>query len=1079
MAYIIPCFGVEPIASVRWGRLWYNSLFTAQSRKGQSVRKSFSQIFIDHPRLAWVIAIIIALCGGFSLVNMPVAEYPNVTPVTITVSTSYTGASASVLNESVGTVIEDQINGVDDIWYYKSNCNDKGLYNCYCVFRPGTQSNIALVNVQNAVKRAEPKLPTEVIQNGITVKKSPEDRMVMYMFMTDGREMDLMDLSNFVEKQVADAIARMDGVALVESGGRTYAMRIWLDPVKLAGLNISIAEIKSAIESQNIQAAAGTVGGEYANKYLSFKLNVKGRLKTKEEFENIIVRTNPETGAQVLVKDVARVELGCRGYTVRSRFNENPAVWLSVFKAPEANAVATAKRVKAEVDKWIARMPPGVVGVLADDTTAFTLVFLKETFKTLGIALVLVVLITYFFLQDWRATLIPSIAIPIALLGTFAFLYPAGCTLNVLTMFGLILVIGSLVDDAIVVVENTQSLMVREGLSAREATSKSMTQITSAIIATTLVTLACYLPLAFYSGMVGMMFVQFAVTMCIALCLSTVVALVLSPVLCAYLLKAPSGKGRALFLPFNWSLDRSRRVYLWFVRLLVRRGLVTAILFGGVAFGLWNLAKRVPTAFLPKEDRGYVMVRCRLPEGQTLERTIAVIDELHDRVKNIPGVQSVSSTCGRSSLWGSGENLADALVRLEHWDLRNDPEKKIDRVMEKIKKATEDLYAGQFVFLQPPAIKGLGGSSGVGFNLCAISGQTPQELLAAADGMVEKLAASPLVKSAVHGFTAATPQLELKLDRRKAESFGLTPKLVFQTLQNKLASYYVNDFNLKGGVYEVKLQNDPDRRGSINDVLDIRIPAPDGEAVPLSSIGEVVYTAGSRETMSYNKMLAAWVDVTPEPGVPSSKIMDLIMSTKLPKDYAVEWGPVALQEKENDGKLLWLMAAAMLFAYLFLVAQYESWNIPVSVMLSVLVALTGAFLGLWLTSTALSIYAQLGCVMLIGLSAKNAILMVEFARQERRAGKSVFEAATRGADLRFRAVMMTAWSFIFGVLPLVFADGAGASAMRSIGICTCSGMLAATFVGILFVPSLYALLQRVREFVKGAEKPCVPAAVNS
>ena len=1043
------------------------------------MRKSFSQVFIDHPRLAWVIAIIVALCGGFSLVNMPVAEYPNVTPVTITVSTTYTGASAAVLNESVGTVIEDQINGVDDIWYYKSNCNDKGLYNCYCVFRPGTKSNIALVNVQNAVKRAEPKLPSEVTQNGITVKKNPEDRMVMYMFMTDGREMDLMDLSNFVERQIADAIARMDGVALVETGGRSYAMRIWLDPVRLSGLNVSIAEIKSAIESQNIQAAAGTVGGEYANKYLSFKLNVKGRLKTKEEFENIIVRTNPETGAQVLVKDIARVELGCRGYTIRSRFNENPAVSLSVYKAPEANAVATAKRVKEEVDKWIARMPPGVVGVLADDTTAFTLVFLKETFKTLVIALLLVVLITYLFLQDWRATLIPSIAIPIALLGTFAFLYPLGCTLNVLTMFGLILVIGSLVDDAIVVVENTQSLMMREGLSAREATSKSMGQITSAIIATTLVTLACYLPLAFYSGMVGMMFVQFAITMCIALCLSTMVALVLSPVLCAYLLKPPREKRSLLFQPFNWSLNGARFVYLGFVRFLVRRGFITVLLFGGIAFSLWRLTGLVPAAFLPKEDRGYVMARCRLPEGQSLERTIAVIDEFHERVKAIPGVQSISSTCGRSSLWGSGENLADALVRLEHWDLRKTPEKRIDHVMDRIANATKDLYAGQFVFLQPPAIKGLGGSSGVGFNLCAISGQTPQELLETANALVADLQASPLVKSAVHGFTASTPQLELKLDRRKAESFGLTPKVVFQTLQNKLASYYVNDFNLKGGVYEVKLQNDPDRRSSINDVLDIRIPAPDGEAVPLSSIGEVVYTVGSRETMSYNKMLAAWVDVTPAPGVPSSKVMNLIMDTKLPPDYAVEWGPVALQEKANEGKLLWLMMAAMLFAYLFLVAQYESWNIPVSVMLSVLVALTGAFLGLWLTGTALSIYAQLGCVMLIGLSAKNAILMVEFARQERRAGRTVTEAATRGAELRFRAVMMTAWSFIFGVMPLVFARGAGAAAMRAIGICTCSGMLAATFVGILFVPPLYALFQRMREFVRGEERPCTPSAASS
>ena len=1028
--------------------------------------KSISQVFIDHPRLAWVVSIVIALCGTICLFRTPVAEYPNITPVTITVSTTYTGASAEVVNESVGMVIEDQINAVDDIWYYKSNANAKGAYNCYCVFRPGTPSNIALVNVQNAVKRAEPKLPTEVTQSGIVVRKSPEDRMVMYMFMTDGREMDLMELSNFVEKQVADDLARMDGVALVSSGGRTYAMRIWLDPVRLAGLNVSIAEIKDAIESQNVQAAAGTVGGEYANKYLSFKLNVKGRLKTKEEFENIVIRTNPETGAQVLVKDVARVELGCKGYTVRSRFNENPAVWLEVYKAPEANAVATAERVKKEVDKWIARMPPGVVGVLADDSTAFTKVFLKETFNTLIVALVLVVLITYLFLQDWRATLIPSLAIPISLLGTFAVLQPIGFTLNVLTMFGLILVIGSLVDDAIVVVENTQSLMQREGLSAKEAASKSMTQITGAIIATTLVTLACYLPLAFYSGMVGMMYVQFAVTMCVALCISTVVALVLSPVLCAYLLKPPREKPRRIFAPFNWLLDTSRRGYLSFVRFLVRQGLLTLALFAGTAGLLWWTTGKVPTAFLPKEDRGYISVYCRLPEGQTLDRTIAVIDELHECVKGIPGVQSFSSTCGRNGLWGNGENIAGALVRLEHWDKRTTPETQIDAVMDRLKEITDDLYAAEFRFTQPAAIKGLGGSSGVGFNLCTLAGQSPQELLEAADGLVAYLASNRLVKAAVHGFTAATPQLELKLDRAKAELLGLTPKVIFQTLQNKLASYYVNDFNIKGGVYEVKLQNDPDYRSSISDVLDIRIPASQGKAVPLSSIGSLEYSAGPRETMSYNKMLAAWCDVTPADGVSSSEIMDLVQNAPLPKDFAVEWGPVALQEKENEGQLLWLMAMAMLFAYLFLVAQYESWSVPVSVMLSVLFALTGAFLGLWATHTALSVYAQLGCVMLIGLAAKNAILMVEFSKSERERGLTVQESAERGADLRFRAVMMTAWSFIFGVLPLVFAKGAGAGAMQAIGICTCFGMLAATFVGIIFVPALYSVFQRLREWMK-------------
>ena len=1028
--------------------------------------KSISHIFISHPRSAWVVAIVIALCGALCLSRMAVAEYPNIIPVTITVSCTYTGAGTQDLADSVATILEDEINGVEDIWYYKSNCNLKGLYTCYCVFRPGTPSNVALMNVQNAVKRAEPKLPTEVTQSGITVKKRPEDRMVMYCFLTDGREMDLMDMSNFVEKQIADAISRVDGVGQVETSGRTYSMRIWLDPIKLSGLNIQISEIKSAIESQNIQAAAGTVGGEYANRYLSFKLNVKGRLKTKEEFENIVIRSNPQTGAQVLVKDIARVELGCRGYTVRSRFNESPAVYLEVYKSPDANSVETAARVKKEVEKWIGRMPAGVVGILGDDTTAFTLVFLKETFKTLIIALVLVILITYLFLQDWRATFIPAIAIPIALLGAFACLYPLGFTLNVLTMFGLILVIGSLVDDAIVVVENCQSLMLREGLSPKEAALKSMTQITGAIIATTLVTVACYLPLAFFSGMAGMMYVQFAVTMCISLCISTVVALVLSPVLCAYMLKPPRTRSPILFRPFNWSLDLSRGIYLFFVRIFVRRGLLTLLVFAAVVFALWFVAGKVPTTFLPKEDRGYIAWHCRLAEGQTLERTIDVVDRLHDLVAKIPGVQSMSSNCGKSSIWGNGENLASGLIRLNHWDDRKTPELRIDVIMDKIRAAASELYAGEFFFSQPAAIKGLGGSAGVGFNFCSISGCTPEELLEAVEEFITRLRANPLVRSAVHGFTCATPQLELKLDRRKAEMLGLTPKVIFSTLQNKLASFYVNDFNLKGGVYQVKLQNDPDFRGGVADVESIRIPTPNGDSVPITSIGTLEYVGGTRETMSHNKMLAAWFDVNPAEGVSSSEIMRMLEKEPKPAGFDIEWGPVALQEKENEGRLFWLVTLAMLFAYLFLVALYESWTIPISVMLSVMFALTGAYVALWLTKTQSSVYAQLGCVMLVGLAAKNAILMVEFAKQEHAAGKEIVEAAYNGANLRYRAVLMTAWSFIIGVLPLVFASSAGAGAMRAIGICTMGGMLAATTVGIIFVPSLYAVFQRMRERVR-------------
>ena len=1033
--------------------------------------KSLSEIFIRRPKLAWAAMIALTLCGLICLLRMPISEYPQIVPVTISVSCDYTGASATDLDESVAQIIEDQINGVEDIWYYKSTKTARGTYTCYCVFRPGTPSNVALMNVQNAVKRAEPKLPSEVTQSGVVVKKSPEDRLVMYCFMTDGRKMDLMELSNFVEKQVADAISRVKGVGQVQTSGRTYSMRLWLDPIRMTGLDITVDEIKNAILAQNVQAAAGTVGGEYANAYLNFKLNVKGRLRTKEEFEDIVVRTNPKTGAQVLVKDVARVELGCKGYTIRSRFNDQPTVYFEAYKSPDANSVETAKRVKAEVDKWIARLPEGVEAVLADDSTAFTIVFLKETFNTLVIALVLVVVVTYLFLQDWRATLVPAIAIPISLFATFAVLYPMGYTLNVLTMFGLILVIGSLVDDAIVVVENCQSLMHRERLSPVEAARKSMSQITGAIVATTLVTLACYLPLAFYSGMVGMMYVQFAVTMCVSLVFSMVVALVLSPVLCAYLLKPPRERPHAVFAPFNWLLEKSRRTYLRCVLVFIRRGLVTLLVLAAFAAALWWVSGKVPTSFLPKEDRGYITLAARLSEGQSHERTIAASDAIYERIRAIPGVESCSQRCGSNSTWGTGENLFQNFVRLEHWDRRKTPDKSIDAIMEKIRKVMEDFPQVDYILTQPAPIKGLGGTSGVGFYFCSIDGSDPDGLLAAADAFRDALATNALVKSVKHGFTCATPQLEFKLDRRKVDLLGLTPKKVFAMLQNQLASYYVNDFNIKGGVYQVKLQNDPDFRGGVADIEAIRIPTDSGATVPLASLGVVEYVGGPRETMSYNKMLAAWFDVTPADGVSTSEIMRLVERTPKTPGYDTEWGAVQSQEKENEGKLYELLAFAFVFAYLFLAAQYESWTTPVPVMLSVLFALVGAFVGLWLAKIDLSVYAQLGCVMLIGLAAKNAILMVEFSKQERERDKSVLTAAYNGANLRFRAVQMTAWSFVIGVLPLAFAHGAGSGAMKAIGICTMSGMLAATFVGIVFVPALYAVFQRLRERFTRARRP--------
>lgn len=1027
---------------------------------------SFSQIFIDHPRVAFVLSIVMAFCGWLCLKTIPVAEYPEIAPPTVYVTASYPGASSEVVAETVAIPIEDQINAVDDLIYYSSSCNNNGSYACYVTFRSGTDSNMNLVNLQNAVKRAEPKLPSEVLAKGLTVNKRQEDRMAMYVFLTDGRQVSLMDLCNFVENDVKDAVQRLPGVSLVEVSNRKYAMRVWLNPVRMTGMGVSIFDVKNAIEEQNVQAAAGTIGSEYSNRYLSYKLNVKGRLKTKEEFENIVVRTDPKTGAQVLLKHVARVELGAKSYSSTNKFNDDMAIFLDAYKAPEANAIETVKSVKAEVEKWVGRLPPGVKCVLADDSTAFTKVFLKGTVQTLIEALVLVVLITYLFLQDWRATFVPAIAIPISLLGTFIFLQPMGFTLNILTMFGLILVIGSLVDDAIVVVENTQSLMLREGLSAKEAASKSMKQITGAVIATTLVTVACYIPLAFYKGMVGKMYVQFAVTMCIALCLSAVVALTLSPVLCSLLLKPPPEKPPKAFLPVNWVIDTCRKGYLSFVLFFVRQGLLTGLLFIGVVGLLWWTGRQVPEELLPKEDRGYIRANIELAEGASLQRTIEVVEEFNDLVRGIPGVESVSSSTGSSPVNGTGENYGGSLIRLKHWDKRKTPELQIESVMSEIEKRTANIHSARITLFTPPAIRGLGSLGGIGFWVCSVGEFTSQQLSATMDRIQETMIRELKTERCAVGFNANTPQLYLDLDRKKAESLGVTAKTIFSTLQNKLASFYVNDFNMKGGSYEVIVQSDADYRSTIKDVMEIRFPGSGGGMVPLAAIGKIRYSVGPREVKRFNKMQGAWINIQTPPGMTNLEVLEFAEKMQLPPECHLEYNGMALQEKENQGQIMWLMCMAVFFAYLFLVAQYESWSIPMSVMLSVVVAICGAMGGLYLTKTAMSIYAQLGLVMLIGLAAKNAILMVEFSKQERERGLSIRTAAVNGANLRYRAVMMTAWSFLFGVLPLVRATGAGAGAQRAIGITTFAGMLAATFIGIVFVPALYCVCQRIRERVK-------------
>ncbi len=640
-------------------------------------------------------------------------------------------------------------------------------------------------------------------------------------------------------------------------------------------------------------------------------------------------------------------------------------------------------------------------------------------------------------------------------------------------MFGLILVVGSLCDDAIVVVENCQSLMEREGLSPKEAAFKCMRQITGAIIATTLVTVACYAPLAFYGGMVGNIYIQFAVSMCIALCLSTVVAMTLSPALCAVLLRRPDGHVPVIFRPFNRVLDGSRKAYSFFVTFLVRRALVTLLLFGGACCAVWLLFGKIDSSFLPSEDKGEIMCNIELPQGASVDRTDAVLKEFLERVSGIPGIRSSMVISGRSMMSGSGENVAMCILRLDPWDQRKTPDLQLDAIMTRIQEETRTISDASIIVFTPPAIMGLGATGGATFELCGIGDIDAGELSTQAKQFAMKLSNSPETRYAMTSYNADTPQFFLDINREKAETLGVATGTIFSTLQSKLASLYVNDFTFQGRNYEVKIQSTADNRATLDNVREIQVPNDSGEMVPLSSIGTLHYTVGPSQITRFNKMTCAELNAQAAPGVSSQRLFELVEGTELPENYHVEWTGLSYQEKQNQGQIVYLMALALLFAYLFLVGQYESWMIPVPVMLAVVFAVLGALLGLLVTGETMSIYAQLGMVMLIGLAAKNAILMVEFSKQERESGKSIYEAALNGANLRYRAVLMTAWSFLFGVFPLVIATGAGSGSRRAIGITTFSGMVLATLVGIVFTPALYALFQRLREFLKKQIRPVV------
>ena len=1026
--------------------------------------------FIDRPVFSAVISILIVIVGIIGLTMLPIDQYPQITPPVVKISASYPGASTLTVSQAVATPIEQELNGTPGMLYMESNSSNSGGFSATVTFDISADPDLAAVEIQNRIKLAESRLPAEVIQNGISVEKQAASQLLTLCLTSTDPKFDEIYLSNFATLNVLDLIRRIPGVGRVSNiGSRYYAMQIWVQPDKLANFGLTVADLQNALKDQNRESAAGVLGQQPVQGLdVTIPITTQGRLSTVSQFEEIVVRANAD-GSIIRLRDVARISLEAQSYNTESAINKENAAVLAIYMLPGANAMEVAKSVKEAMEEISKNFPEGMSYEIPFDMTTYISESIHEVYKTLFEALILVIIVVYLSLQSWRATVIPLVAVPISLIGTFGFMLIFGFSLNILTLLGLVLAIGIVVDDAIVVVENVERIMEEEKLSPYQATKKAMEGLTGAIIATSLVLAAVFVPVSFLGGITGQLYRQFTVTIVVSVLLSTVVALTLSPVMCSLILKPedPNKKKNIIFRRINKWLAIGNHKYVGLIKHIVKHPRRVLSTFGMVLIAILLIHRIIPTSFLPIEDQGYFKIELELPEGATLERTRIVTERAVEYLMENPAVEYVQSVAGSSPRVGTSQARSELTIILKPWEERDS--QTIDDIMAQVKKDMSQYPECKVYLSTPPVIPGLGSSGGFEMQLEARGDATFENLVQATDTLMYYASKRKELSGLSSALQADIPQLYFDVDRDKVKFAGVPLADVFSTMKAYTGSVYVNDFNMFNRIYRVYIQAEAPYREHKENINLFFVRGTDNAMIPLTSLGTTSYTTGPGSIKRFNMFNSSVIRGEAADGYSSGQSMEIIEQIArehLPENIGVEWSGLSFQEKQAGGQTGMVLALVFMFVFLFLAALYESWMVPVAVLLSLPVAALGAYLGVWGCGLENDVYFQIGLVMLVGLAAKNAILIVEFAKEQVDRGIDVVQAALHASQLRFRPILMTSLAFILGMLPMVIASGPGSASRQAIGTGVFFGMIFAVTVGILLVPFFFVLIYKMKAKMK-------------